>query len=119
MVPPEAALVTAMIASSRGSKAEAVRVAAAASDSLTTDIAARGGVALDAGSGRRPLTWPAEATIAKGRDYAAALGGSLRGAGHIADAGLLSGDTTPSGWPPCDDPSGQTPGRAAAWLRGA
>lgn len=175
MVPPDYALVAATIASSRGSKAEAVRTAATGLDSLTADLAARGGVALDAGSGRHPLTWSAQsvttyaerahdentgqyqptgqvtaavavvigvrafglldalgavlaareavtvqevtwhvdwdnpawpgvraaavqAAIAKGRDYAAALGGSLRGVEHIADAGLLSGGNTPSGF---------------------
>jgi hypothetical protein len=29
-------------------------------DNLTADLAARGGVALDAGTGRRPLTWSAQ-----------------------------------------------------------
>ena len=38
-----------------------------------------------------------QAAIAKGRDYAAALGGSLRGVEHIADAGLLGGGNTESG----------------------
>jgi uncharacterized protein len=32
------------------------------------------------------------AAIRKGRDYAAALGGSLRSVEHVADAGLLGGD---------------------------
>lgn len=32
------------------------------------------------------------AAIAKGRDYAAALGGALVGVEHVADAGLLGGD---------------------------
>jgi uncharacterized protein YggE len=192
MVPPDYALVAAMIASSRGSKVEAVQAAAAALDSLTTDLATRGGVALDAGSGRRPLTWSArsaqtyaqrahdentgqyqptgqvtaavavmiavrafelmdglgavlavheavtvdevswhvdwdnpawpgvradavQAAIAKGRDYAAALGGSLRGVEHIADAGLLNGGgcAVRICWPPCDDAGGQ-PGRCGA-----
>ena len=175
MVPPDYALVAATIASSRGSKAEAVRAVAAGLDSLTADLAARGGVALDAGSGRRPLTWSAQsvttfaerahdettgqyrltgqmtaavavmigvrafglldalggvlaareavtvqevtwhvdwdnpawpdvraaavqAAIAKGRDYAAALGGVLHGVEHIADDGLLSGANAPSGF---------------------
>jgi uncharacterized protein YggE len=175
MVPPDYALVFATIASSRGSKAEAVRAAAGGLDSLTADLAAQGGVALDAGTGRRLLTWSAQSVttyaerahdettgqyqltgqvsaavaviigvrdfslldalggvlaayeavtvqevtwhvdwdnpawpgvraaavqsaIAKGRDYAAALGGSLRGVEHIADAGLLSGDNTQSGF---------------------
>ena len=174
MVPPDYALVAATIASSRGSKVEAVRVAAAELDSLTADLAARGGVALDAGTGRRPLTWSArsvathaehahdentgqyqptgqqvatvavtiavrafelldtlgavlaareavtvhevswhadwdnpgwsdvraaavQAAIAKGRDYAAALGGSLRSVEHIADTGLLGGGNPESG----------------------
>ena len=169
MVPPDYALVAATIASSQGSKAEAVRAAATGLDSLTADLAARGGVALDAGTGRRPLTWSAQsvttyaerahdettgqyqptgrvtaavavmiavrafdllnelgavlavhdavtvhevtwhvdwdnpawqgvraaavqAAIRKGRDYAAALGGSLRSVEHIADAGLLGGE---------------------------
>jgi uncharacterized protein YggE len=172
MVPPDYALVAATVASSRGSKVEALRAAAAGLGSLTTDLAARGGVALDAGSGRRPLTWSAQsaqtyaeraydettgqyqptgqvtaavavmiavrafelldalgavlavhgavtvhevswhvdwdnpawpgvraaavqAAIAKGRDYAAALGGVLRSVEHIADPGLLSGGNAP------------------------
>lgn len=175
MVPPDYALVAATIASSQGSKAEAVQAAAAGLESLTADLAARGGVALDAGTGRRPLTWSAQsvttypehahdettgqyqptgqvtaavavmigvrafglldalgrvlatheavtvhevswhvdwdnpawpgvraaavqAAVAKGRDYAAALGGSLRGVEHIADAGLLGGGNTQSGF---------------------
>jgi uncharacterized protein YggE len=175
MVPPDYALVAATIASSQGSKAEAVRTAATGLDSLTADLAARGGVALDAGSGRHPLTWSAQsvttyaervhdentgryqptgqvtaavavvigvrafelldalgtvlaareavtvhevtwhvdwdnpawpgvraaavqAAIAKGRDYAAALGGWLLGVQHIADAGLLSGGNAQPGF---------------------
>ena len=47
------------IASSRGRRRSG-RAAAAALDSLTADLAARGGVALDAGTGRRPLTWSAQ-----------------------------------------------------------
>ena len=38
-----------------------------------------------------------QAAIAKGRDYAAALGGSLRGVEHLADAGLLGGGNTQPG----------------------
>lgn len=34
-----------------------------------------------------------QAAIRKGRDYASALGGSLRSVEHIADAGLLGGDS--------------------------
>jgi hypothetical protein len=60
MVPPDCAVVTAGIECQRGSKAEAVRAAAAELDSLTADLAAQGGVALDAGTGRRPLTWSAQ-----------------------------------------------------------
>lgn len=170
MVPPDYALVAVLVSSSQGSKAEAVRASAASLDSLTADLASRGGVALDAGTGRRPLTWSAQsvstyaehahdedtgeyrptgrvtaavdvtitvrdfgllealgavlaardaaavrqvtwdidwdnpgwpgvradavqAAIAKGRDYAAALGVALRGVEHIADAGLLGGST--------------------------
>jgi hypothetical protein len=175
MVPPDCAVVTAGIACLRGSKAEAVRAAAAELDSLTADLAARGGVALDAGTGRRPLTWSAQsatthaehayddktgrhqptgqvtaavavvitvrafglldalgavlaahepvsvhhvdwqvdwdnpawqdvraaaiqAAIRKARDYATALGGSLRTVEHVADAGLLGGDDAPRGF---------------------
>jgi uncharacterized protein YggE len=60
MVPPDCAVVTAGIACLRGSKAEAVRAAAAELDRLTAGLAAQGGVALDAGTGRRPLTWSAQ-----------------------------------------------------------
>jgi uncharacterized protein YggE len=169
-VAPDSATVAATITVSRGAKAEALRAAAADLDSLTADLAARGGVALDAGTGRRPLTWSArsattheeraedsgtgryeptgrvtavvevmitvrafdlldalgavlaghetvsvhqvtwhvdwdnpgwpdvraaaiQAAIRKGRDYAAALRGTLRSVQHIADAGLLGGDS--------------------------
>ena len=170
MVPPDCAVVTAGIECQRGSKAEAVRAAAAELDSLTADLAAQGGVALDAGTGRRPLTWSAQsattqaeraydertgrhqltgrvtaavavvitarafgllgalgavlaaheavsvhhvdwqvdwdnpawpdvraaaiqAAIRTARDYATALGGSLQSVEHIADAGLLGGES--------------------------
>jgi uncharacterized protein YggE len=166
MVAPDYAWVAVTLAASRGSKAEAARAAAAGMDSLTANLAGLGGVALDASTGRRPLTWSAQsmttyaerahdkdtgqyqptgrvtaavavvvtirafelldaldavlavrevitvqgvtwhvdwdnpawqlvradavqAAIRKGRDYASALGGSLRSVEHIADAGLL------------------------------
>jgi uncharacterized protein YggE len=169
VVPPDSVTMRARVEVTRGSKAEAVRTAAANLDSLTADLAARGGVALEVGTERRPLTWSAQsattnperahdkksgvfeltgrvaavveviitvrafdlldrlgaaltaheavsvrqvswdvdwdnpgwqevraaaihAAIRKGRDYAAALGGSLRSVEHIADAGLLGGD---------------------------
>jgi uncharacterized protein len=169
MVAPDSATVLATIAVPRGAKAEALRAAAADLDSLTADLAVQGGVALDAGTGRRSLTWSArsattheeraedsrtgryeptgrvtavvevmitvrafdlldalgtvlashetvsvhqvswhvdwdnpgwhdvraaaiQGAIGKGRDYAAALGGTLRSVQHIADAGLLGGD---------------------------
>ena len=169
MVAPDYATVAATIASSRASKAEAVRSTAAALDGLTADLAAHGGVTLEADTERHPLTWLAhsvtthaerayddrtgrheptgqvtaevavmitvrafelldplgailaaheaisvhqvawyvdwdnpawpdvraaaiQAAIRKGRDYAAALGSSLRSVEHIADAGLLGGN---------------------------
>ncbi len=168
MVAPDYATVAATIASSRASKAEALRATAAALDRLTADLSGHGGVALEPATERHPLTWSAhsatthpehaydertgrheptgqvtaevaamiavrafelldplgavlaaheavsvhqvgwyvdwdnpawpdvraaaiQAAIAKGRDYAAALGGSLRSVEHIADAGLLGG----------------------------
>ena len=171
MVAPDQAQVDVTVEVSRGSKAEAARVAAAGLDGLTADLAALGGVTLEAGTERRPLTWSAQsmttyaerahdqdtgqyqptgqvtaevavvvavrsfelldalgavlagretanvqrvtwhvdwdnpawplvrsdaiqAAIGKGRDYAAALGGTLRSVEHIADAGLLGGDTS-------------------------
>ena len=171
MVAPDQAQVDVTVEVSRGSKAEAARVAAAGLDGLTADLAALGGVTLEAGTGHRPLTWSAQsmttyaerahdqdtgqyqptgqvtaevavvvavrsfelldaigavlagretvtvqrvswhvdwdnpawplvradaiqAAISKGRDYAAALGGTLRSVEHIADAGLLGGDTS-------------------------
>jgi uncharacterized protein YggE len=174
MVPPDYALVAVTVSSTQGSKAEAVRAAATGLDRLTADLAARGGVALDAGTGWRPLTWSArsvstyaehahnpdtgeyertgqltaavdvtitvrdfgllealgtilaahgpvavqqvswdvdwdnpawpgvradaiQAALAKGRDYAAALGVALRGVEHVADAGLLGGSSSQSG----------------------
>jgi uncharacterized protein len=59
-VPPDSAIVAATIGCSRASKPEAVRAAAAELDSLTADLAAQGGVALGAGTGRHPLTWSAQ-----------------------------------------------------------
>jgi uncharacterized protein YggE len=168
-VSPDSAIVAATIACSRGSKPEALRAAAAELDSITAGLAAQGGVALGAGTGRHPLTWSAQsatthvehayddktgrhqptgqvtavvavvitvrafglldalgallaahepvsvhnvawqvdwdnpawqdvraaaiqAAIRKARDYATALGGSLRTVEHVADAGLLDGD---------------------------
>jgi uncharacterized protein YggE len=175
MVAPDNAQVDVTIAVSRGSKAEAAGAAAAGLDRLTADLAALGGVALEAATGRRSLTWSAQsmatyaerahdqdtgqyeptgqviaavavvvavrafelldalgavlagretvtvqgvtwhvdwdnpawprvradavqAAIGKGRDYAAALGGTLRSVEHIADAGLLGGDNRQSGF---------------------
>jgi uncharacterized protein YggE len=59
-VPPDSAVVAATIECSRGSKPEAVQAAAAELDGLTADLAAQGGVALDSGTGRHPLTWSAQ-----------------------------------------------------------
>jgi uncharacterized protein YggE len=165
-VAPDYAILTSTITSSRKSKGEAVRAAAAALERLTVDLASLGAVALGVETERRPLTWSAQsattyverdhdkktgryeptgrvtatvavliavrafgtldalgtvlaahetlnvhqvawhvdwdnpawpdvraaaiqAAIRKGRDYAAALGGSLHSVEHIADAGLL------------------------------
>ena len=170
VVPPDSVTMTARVEVAQGSKAEAVRTAAANLDSLTADLAAYGGVALEVGTERHPLTWSAQsattyperahdkrtgsheptgrviaavdvtitvrafelldplgavlaahetvsvhqvswdvdwdnpgwqevraaaihAAIRKGRDYAAALGGSLRSVEHVADAGLLGGES--------------------------
>jgi uncharacterized protein YggE len=60
VVPPDYVTMTARVEVMRGSKAEAVRTAAAHLDSLTAELAARGGVALEAGTERRPLTWSAQ-----------------------------------------------------------
>jgi len=169
VVPPDFVTMTATVMVMRESKAEALRTATASLDGLTADLAAHGGVPLEAGTERRPLTWSTQsattypershdkktgrheltgqvtaavevvitvrafdlldplgvvlarhetvsvrqvswhvdwdnpgwqevradaiqAAIRKGRDYAAALGGSLRSVEHIADAGLLGGD---------------------------
>lgn len=171
VVAPDHAQVNVTVAATRGSKAEAARAAAEDLDGVTADLAALGGVALEAGTGRSPLTWSAQsmttyaerahdrdtgqyeptgqvvaevavvvgvrafelldalgavlvgretvtvqgvtwhvdwdnpawplvradavqAAIGKGRDYAAALGGTLRSVEHIADAGLLGGDAS-------------------------
>ena len=170
-VPPDYVILAGAIELSRGSKAAAVRAAAASLDRLTADLTALGAVALGVETERRPLTWSARsattrverdhdkktgryeptgqviatvtvlitvrafdtldalgavlaghealsvhevgwhvdwdnpawpqvraaairAAIRKGRDYAAALGGSLHHVEHIADAGLLGGGDT-------------------------
>ncbi|MBO0822268.1 MAG: SIMPL domain-containing protein [Actinobacteria bacterium] len=174
-VPPDYAVLSATLAVTRDSKAQALSASAAALDRVTAGLAALGGVTLGPDTGRQPLTWsgrsagthpehrhnpetgqreptgqvratvsiaitvrdfglldrvgaslaahedlsvhavswdvdwdnPAwpqvraaaiQAAIGKGRDYAAALGGSLRSVEHIADAGLLGGTDTPAGF---------------------
>jgi uncharacterized protein YggE len=53
-----------------------------------------------------------QAAIAKGRDYATALGGSLRDVQHIADAGLLGGDGAPQGFASTSAMGRRRPSRA-------
>jgi uncharacterized protein len=187
IVAPDYVVLAGVIASSRESKADAVRAVARDLDDLTSGLAALGGVALTPETGRRPLTWSAQsstthaerahdeetgryeptgriaatvtvviavrafesldalgadlatretfrvdsvtwdvdwdnsawpgvraaaihAAIRKGRDYAAALGGTLDRVVHIADPGLLGGADSPS-WRP-------TGARAAALSAG-
>jgi uncharacterized protein len=70
VVPPDSVTMTATVQVTRGSKAEALRTAAANLDSLTAELAAHGGVALEAGTERRPLTWSAQsATTRAERSY--------------------------------------------------
>lgn len=64
-VPPDSAIIGGTIAATRGSKAEAVRAAAAALDRITADLAAIGGVALGAETLRRPLTWSAHSAATR------------------------------------------------------
>lgn len=176
LVAPDYAVVDGLIEHTAGSRAEAVRSAAAGADRLTTQLADLGGVPFGEAAQRRPLTWLAhssttqeerypdketgrwvptgqvtatvavrvivrdldkldavsqvlaahqslnvhgvtwhvdwdnpawpkvraaaiQAAIGKAGDYAAALGGRVQQVEHVADAGLLSGDTEshPSG----------------------
>jgi len=70
VVPPDAVTMTATVQVTHGSKAEALRMAAANLNSLTAELAAHGGVALEAGTERRPLTWSAQsATTRAERSY--------------------------------------------------
>lgn len=80
MVAPDYAEVAVTIAASRGSKAEAARAAAAAMDSLTAELGALGGAALDAGTGSGPLTWSAQSMTTyaeRGRPPRSGLPGSV------------------------------------------
>jgi uncharacterized protein len=172
LVAPDYAVADGQIEHAAGSKAEALRSVTGSLDHLTADLAALGAVPVDAGAGRRPLTWSAHslttheefyhdqqtgrmqrtgqviatvalqvtvrdvdrlddlggvlaaapglnvhgvrwhvdwdnpawpqvraaaigAAIGKARDYAAALGATVRHVEHIADAGVLGGDTAP------------------------
>jgi uncharacterized protein YggE len=70
LVAPDYAVVDGLIEHTEGSKAEAVRSVTGSLDRLT-------------------------AAVGKARDYAAALGATVRHVEHIADAGLLGGDTAP------------------------
>jgi uncharacterized protein YggE len=172
LLAPDYAVADGQIEHAAGSKAEALRSVTGSLDQLTADLAALGAVPVDAGAGRRPLTWSAHslttheefyhdqqtgrmqrtgqviatvalqvtvrdvdrlddlggvlaaapglnvhgvrwhvdwdnpawpqvraaaigAAIGKARDYAAALGATVRHVEHIADVGLLGGDTAP------------------------
>ena len=57
LVAPDYAVVDGMIEHTAGSKTETVRLAALSVDSLTTDLAALGGVPFEESAPRRPLTW--------------------------------------------------------------
>ena len=59
-VPPDYGTMSAVIEVTRDSKAAAVHTAAEDLDGLTTDLVAVGGVALEAGTERHPLTWSAQ-----------------------------------------------------------
>lgn len=76
MVAPDYAVLLSTLTVVRESKAHALRVAAAAVDGLIADLGSLGGVALDAATGRRPLTWstqsatttePGEVNVQTGR----------------------------------------------------
>src|SRR5262249_18430531 len=58
--PPDSAMVAATIEGSRGPKPGGGRAAGADGAGLPADLATRGGVALDSGTGRHPLTWSAQ-----------------------------------------------------------
>jgi uncharacterized protein YggE len=60
VVPPDSATMTGAVRVTLGSKAETVRMAAVSLDRLTAELAAHGGVALEAGTERRALTWSAQ-----------------------------------------------------------
>jgi len=62
MVGPDYLEVTVMIGHTAGSRAEAVQMVAATEDRLTTDLSALGGVPLDQGALRHPLTWLAHSS---------------------------------------------------------
>ena len=55
-VPPDSATIAATIAVPRGSKADALREAAAGLESLTADLAGQGSAALDAGTAHAALS---------------------------------------------------------------
>jgi uncharacterized protein YggE len=119
-VAPDSALISGVVAVTRASKADATRAAAAALDELTAavsvQITVRALDLLDVLAARLAAhdaltvhqvswhvdwdnpAWPQvraaaiRDAIAKGRDYAAALGGELSVVEHIADPGFLAGD---------------------------
>jgi uncharacterized protein YggE len=60
LIAPDYAVVDGTIEhAAKASKAEVVRVVSESLDRLTADLAARGAVPFDEGTGRRPLTWSA------------------------------------------------------------
>ena len=69
-VAPDCVILAGVIESSLGSKAEALRAAAASLDGLAANLAALGGVALSPATERGPLTWSAQsATTHVERDH--------------------------------------------------
>jgi uncharacterized protein YggE len=69
LVAPDYAVVDGLIERIAGSKAEALRSAAASVDRLTTDLAALGGVPFDEDAQRRPLTWSAHSLATREDRY--------------------------------------------------
>jgi uncharacterized protein YggE len=69
LVAPDYAVLDGHIEHTVESKAEAVQAVAATLDRLTADLAARGGVPYDEGTGRSPLTWSAHSSTAREERY--------------------------------------------------
>lgn len=83
LVAPDYAVLGGLIGHTARSKAEAVQSVSASLESLTADLAARGGAPFDESTGRSPLTWSAHSAATREDSYHDKATGQLKRPGTV------------------------------------